>query len=126
MLDRGDNNLAEAVLAATGGVDVFADVVGGDRFAPLLETVRRGGHYTTAGAIAGPVVSLDLRTLYLNDLTFHGATVLPAEVFSNLISYIETGEIKPIVAGTFPLAEMRRAQEAFMAKDHVGSFVVEI
>lgn len=126
VLDRGDNNLAEAVLAATGGVDVFADVVGGDRFAPLLETVRRGGHYTTAGAIAGPVVSLDLRTLYLNDLTFHGATVLPAEVFSNLISYIETGEIKPIVAGTFPLAEMRRAQEAFMAKDHVGSFVVEI
>lgn len=126
VLDRGDDSLGEAVLDATGGVDVFADVVGGDSFAPLLETVRRGGHYTTAGAIGGPIVPLDLRTLYLNDLTLHGATVLPPEVFANLISYIESGEIKPVVAGTFPLSEMRRAQEAFMAKEHVGSFVIEV
>ncbi len=126
VLDRGAGALADAVLDATGGVDVFADVVGGDAFAPLLETVRRGGHYTTAGAIAGPIVPLDLRTLYLNDLTLHGATVLPPEVFANLVGYIEGGEIKPLVAGTFPLADMRRAQEAFVAKDHVGSFVIEV
>jgi NADPH:quinone reductase-like Zn-dependent oxidoreductase len=126
VLDRGDSRLAVAVLDATGGVDVFADVVGGDWFAPLLETIRRGGHYTTAGAIGGAIVPLDLRTVYLNDLTLHGATVLPQEVFANLIKYIEGGEIKPIVAGTFPLAEMRRAQEAFSAKRHVGSFVIEV
>jgi NADPH:quinone reductase-like Zn-dependent oxidoreductase len=126
VLDRGDGRLAEAVLDATGGIDVFADVVGGDWFAQLLETVRPGGHYTTAGAIGGPIVPLDLRTLYLNDLTLHGATVLPPEVFANLVEYIEGGEIEPLVAGTFPLSEMRRAQEAFGAKAHVGSFVIEI
>jgi NADPH:quinone reductase-like Zn-dependent oxidoreductase len=126
VLDRGAGGLADAVLDATGGIDVFADVVGGDSFAPLLETVRRGGHYTTAGAIGGPIVPLDLRTLYLNDLTLHGATVLPPEVFTNLIRYIEAGEIRPLVAGSFPLAEMRRAQEAFVAKEHVGSFVMEV
>jgi len=126
VLDRGDSRLDIAVLDATGGVDVFADVVGGDWFAPLLEVIRRGGHYTTAGAVGGPIVPLDLRTLYLNDLTLHGATVLPPEVFANLIKYIEGGEIKPIVAGTFPLIELRRAQEAFAAGDRVGSFVIEI
>jgi NADPH:quinone reductase-like Zn-dependent oxidoreductase len=126
VLDRGERGLVDAVLDETGGVDVFADVVGGDWFAPLLETVRRGGRYTTAGAIGGPIVPLDLRTLYLNDLTLYGATVLPPEVFANLVRYIEAGEIKPIVAATFPLAEMRRAQEAFIAKEHVGSIVIEV
>ncbi len=126
VIDRQAEDLDGEVMAETGGVDVFADVVGGPWFAPLLETVKRGGHYTTAGAIGGPIVSLDLRTLYLNDLTMHGATVLPPEVFANLVGYIERGEIKPIVARTFPLEHMREAQEAFVAKQHVGAMVIEI
>lgn len=126
VLDREIDDLAEAVLEVTGGVHVYADVVGGDLFPKLFETMRRGGHYTTAGAIAGPIVSLDLRTLYLHDLTMHGATVLPPEVFANLVSYIETGAIRPVVAATYPLEQLRDAQEAFMAKDHVGAIVVEV
>lgn len=126
VLDRDDQDVPTAILDITGGVDVFADVVGGELFPILYETIRRGGHYTTAGAIAGPVVSLDLRTLYLNDLTMHGATVLPPAVFASLVSYIEQGEIQPVVAEVYPLAHLREAQEFFMAKDHVGAIVIEI
>ncbi len=126
VFDRTIDNLAEAVLGVTGGVDVYADVVGGDLFPQLFGTIRRGGHYTTAGAIAGPIVSLDLRTLYLHDLTMHGATVLPPEVFASLVSYIETGAIQPVVAATYPLDQLRKAQEAFMAKDHVGAIVIKV
>ena len=36
----------------------------------LLEVLKRGGRYVTAGAIAGPIVELDVRTLYLKDLSF--------------------------------------------------------
>ncbi len=126
VLDRNRPDLVTAILDATGGVDVFADVVGGPLFAPLVETIRRGGHYTVAGAIAGPIVPLDLRTLYLHDLTMHGATVVPPEVFRNLVSYIERGEVQPLVAATYPLASMREAQEAFMKKEHVGTVVIEI
>jgi NADPH:quinone reductase-like Zn-dependent oxidoreductase len=55
---------------AAGGrpIDVVADVVGGDVFADLLNVLRPMGRYVTAGAIAGPVVRLDLRTLYLKQL----------------------------------------------------------
>jgi NADPH:quinone reductase-like Zn-dependent oxidoreductase len=126
VLDREDPDLVESILANSGGIDVFADVVGGDLFAPLLETVRRGGHYTTAGAIAGPIVALDLRTLYLHDLTMHGATVLPPEVFANLVGYIERGEIRPVIAATFPLEQIREAEETFLEKGHVGAIVMEI
>ncbi|CAN5922776.1 alcohol dehydrogenase family protein [soil metagenome] len=126
VVDRAGDDPAAAVLDATGGVDVLADVVGGELFPPLLETVRHGGHYTTAGAIAGPIVPLDLRTLYLHDLTMHGATVLPPEVFANLVGYIERGEIAPVVAATFPLEQLADAQRAFMDKQDVGAIVIQI
>jgi len=123
---RETDDIAAAVLDVVGRVDVFADVVAGPQFAPLLEVIKRGGHYTTAGAIGGPIVELDVRTLYLNDLTMHGATVLPPIVFQNLVSYIERGEIKPVVAATYPLEQIHAAQEAFVRKEHVGAFVIEV
>ena len=126
VLDRSMSELDKAVVAETGGVHVFADVVGGDVFPSLFETIRRHGHYVVAGAIGGPIVQLDLRTLYLRDITMHGATVLPPAVFENLIAYIERDEIKPLVAATYPLSELREAQSDFIKKDHVGAFVIEI
>lgn len=126
VIDRRREDLRDAVLGASGGIDVFADVVGGELFPVLLETVRRGGHYTTAGAIAGPIVELDLRTLYLNDLTLHGATMFPPEIFIDLVGYIERGEIRPVVAETFPLDRVGDAQRAFLGKSHVGAIVLKI
>ena len=137
-VDRATDDLAAAVVEAAAGlayegtalasgrVDVLADVVGGPDFAPLLEVVRRGGRYTTAGAIAGPIVDLDLRTLYLNDLELFGCTVYDPSVFEALVSYIQRGEVRPVVAATWPLADFHAGQEAFTAKSHVGAMVVEI
>ncbi len=104
--------------------DVAIDIVGGTQFGSVLNTLKRGGRYAVSGAIAGPVVDLDLRTLYLGDLRLIGCTVLEAEVFANLISYIERGEIKPLVAATYPLADIIAAQEAFLTKQHVGKIVL--
>ena len=126
VIARETEDIAAAVVSAVGKVDVFADVVAGAQFAPLLEIIKRGGHYTTAGAIGGPIVELDVRTLYLNDLTMHGATVLPPAVFKNLVGYIERGEIKPVVAATYALEDIHAAQEAFMRKEHIGAFVIKI
>ena len=126
VLPRDVGDLAGALRDATGRdtVDVVADIVGGDGFAALIERIARGGHYVTSGAIAGPIVALDLRTLYLNDLTLHGATVMPRFVFENLIGYIERGEIRPLLAKSFPLADLAKAQAEFLEKKHIGNFVV--
>ena len=104
--------------------DAAVDVVGGAQFGAILTCLKRGGRYGVSGAISGPIVDLDLRTLYLKDLKLIGCTVLEPEVFPNLITYIERGEIKPLVAVTFPLAEIVAAQEAFLTKRHVGKIVL--
>ncbi|MGH6883645.1 MAG: alcohol dehydrogenase family protein [Hypericibacter sp.] len=105
-------------------VDVAIDVVGGEAFPQLLDLLRRGGRYAAAGAIAGPVVPLDLRTLYLKDLRLVGCTILEPEVFGNLVRYIERGEIKPVIASLHPLSAIVAAQQEFLTKQHTGKIVL--
>jgi NADPH:quinone reductase-like Zn-dependent oxidoreductase len=105
-------------------VDVVIDMVGGPGFPALLDVLRPGGRYAVAGAIAGPICDLDLRTVYLKDLTLHGCTFQEDEVFENLIRYIETGEIRPVVAKTYPLGEIAEAQRDFLSKKYTGKLVL--
>jgi NADPH:quinone reductase-like Zn-dependent oxidoreductase len=118
---RGDD-----VAPALGGecVDVVVDNVAGDGFGAMLTVLRRGGRYVSSGAIGGPLVSLDMRTLYLKDLTLIGCTAWDAPVFPSLVGYIERGEIRPLLAKTFPLARIADAQRDFLEKNHVGNFVL--
>ncbi len=126
ILPRAPLGLKSALKAATGfdTVSVVADIVGGDYFSTLIDALARSGRYTCSGAIAGPIVSLDLRTFYLRDLTFTGSTVLPPQVFRDLVGYIEKDEIKPMLAASYPLKDLQQAQQAFIDKKHTGNIVV--
>ncbi len=122
VIDRNADLLAEL---GPDSVDVVIDLVAGAAWPALLDLLRRGGRYATAGAIAGPVVELDLRTLYLKDLTFFGCTFQEDIVFENLVRYIERDEIRPVVSGVFPLSRIAEVQEMFLAKGFVGKLVLE-
>ena len=121
VVDRGAD-----LVAAVGrdSIDAVIDLVAGPAWPAFLDVLRRGGRYATAGAIAGPLVELDVRTLYLKDLTFFGCTFQDEAVFENLVAYIERGEIRPLVAKTFALRDIRQAQEEFLAKAFVGKLVL--
>jgi len=107
-------------------VDVVIDLVAGPHFAQLLEVLRPGGRYAVSGAIGGPLVELDVRTLYLKDLSLFGCTVLEPEVFPALVAYIEQERIRPLVAEIFPLERIEEAQRVFLAKRHVGKLVLTV
>jgi len=105
-------------------VDVVIDNVGGPGFPIMIDLLRRRGRYVSSGAIAGPMVSLDMRSFYLKDLLLIGCTGWDAPVFPNLIGYIERGEIRPLVARSYPLAQIAQAQQDFTEKSHIGKFVL--
>ena len=115
-------SLVDAIGA--GSVSVAVDVVVGEQWPELIELLGRGGRYATAGAIAGPLVELDVRTLYLKDLTFFGCTFQEDVVFDNVVRCIEQGDIRSLVARSYPLADIVRAQEDFIAKKHAGKLVL--
>ncbi|MDE0522559.1 MAG: alcohol dehydrogenase family protein [Boseongicola sp.] len=122
ILPRDPGDLRSALGDET--VSVVADIVGGPTWPSLIDILERGGRYTCSGAIAGPIVEFDLRTFYLNDLTFTGSTVIGEDVMPELVRLIDAGKVRPNLAATWPLEELHAAQAAFIAKKHVGNIVV--
>lgn len=121
VLERDDDLLASL---GQDSVDLVVDNVAGPAFGSLLKLLRRGGRYVSSGAIAGPLVALDMRVLYLKDLRLIGSTAWDEPVFPRLIGCVERGEIRPLVAKTFPLDQIALAQAEFIEKKHVGNFVL--
>lgn len=131
-VDRDTTDLAGA-LAGLGPVDVVADVVGGPGFGRLLNLLRPFGRYVTAGAIAGPVVETDLRTVYLKQLRLVGSSFASHEEFAELVDILRagsttarTGRLRPLLAGAYPLPDLARAQADFVAKRFFGKLVIAL
>ncbi len=127
VVNRDEDDLGKAVREALDGheADVFADVVGGPAFATLLHNIRpESGRYVTAGAIAGPKVELDLRVLYLRHLELIGSTIWTRAEFKELVDLIVSGAVQPQVARSYPLNEIRKAQDDFVAKRFFGKLVL--
>jgi NADPH:quinone reductase-like Zn-dependent oxidoreductase len=119
-----DNDVVQAL--GKESVAVVIDLVGGPAWPSLLEVLQRGGRYATAGAIAGPLVTLDLRTLYLKDLQLLGCTWQEDAVFEQLLGYVERGQLTPLLARTYDLRDIAQAQAEFVAKRFVGKIALKI
>ena len=131
VLDAGADRVlvrGASLEAALGenAVDVVLDLVGGEDWPELLTILRPFGRYAVSGAIAGPIVELDLRTLYLKDQQFLGCTVLDDGVFSRLVGLIEQGDIKPLLARSFALEALSEAQAVFLDKQFTGKLVIDM
>ncbi|GAA1210624.1 zinc-binding dehydrogenase [Rhodoglobus aureus] len=121
VLERGHDHMAQL---GAKSIDVVIDNVAGAEFGNMLALLRHGGAYVTSGAIAGPIVELDLRMLYLGDLRLIGCTAWDDHVFADVVSYVERGEIRPLLERTYPLHEIVTAQRDFLDKGHVGNLVL--
>ncbi|MDX1809975.1 MAG: alcohol dehydrogenase family protein [Sulfurospirillaceae bacterium] len=119
-----EENIVE--ILGKNSVTVVIDLVAGKTWGRFLEVLKPKGRYATSGAIGGAMVELDIRTLYLKDLSFFGCTVLGEEVFPNLIKMIEHKKIKPLVAQTFYLKDIVEAQKEFLTKKHIGKIVLKV
>ena len=126
VIARESGDPDRAIRSALGArpIDVVADVVGGPMFRTLLNVLRPEGRYVIAGAIAGPVVELDLRTVYLKHIDLIGSTQGTREDFARVRDLVVSEKIKPLLAGTYPLEDIARAQADFVGKGFIGKLVV--
>ena len=125
VLDAGANSvLTRQDVPTKASFDVVIDVVGGPNWPDLIKALKPGGHYGVAGAIAGPMVEADLRDIYLPDITLHGCTYQPPDVFERLVGLINAGDVRPLVSKTYPLSDIADAQEDFLSKRYPGKLVL--
>jgi NADPH:quinone reductase-like Zn-dependent oxidoreductase len=116
-------DVAEQV-RALGPLDAVADVAGGPLLADLLPLLRDDGRWVIAGAVAGALVQLDLRRLYLHNIRLIGSSMHTRPHFAELVRTALAGTVRPPVAATHPLTSLSEAQQQFLHHNHVGKIVV--
>jgi NADPH:quinone reductase-like Zn-dependent oxidoreductase len=125
-VDRSHDLAQQVDRLSPAGVDAVADVAGGPLIAQLLPTVRDGGRWVIAGAVAGPVVEFDLRRLYLHNISLVGSSMHTREHFATLLDVARRGEVQPVIAARYPLEDLAAAQEEFRLGRHVGKIVITV
>ncbi len=124
-IDRHEGDVGERLAdLLPAGLDVVADVVAGGLVDTVMPHVRAGGRWVVAGAVAGPVIELDLRRLYLRSISLLGSTMHTPRQFEVLVGAANAAQVAPVVARTFPLEAVRTAHETFERREHVGKLVI--
>jgi NADPH:quinone reductase len=124
------------------GVDVIFDPIAGDTLPTLAEAVAWGGRIVLYGALGGTQVTYPLWTAFGRNFTLNTYIVynyagmpilgLPRdeEAFSRAVESITqnlaSGKLKPIIAKTFPLAEVQAAHRYIEGNQQLGKVVMTV
>ncbi|WP_036556362.1 zinc-binding dehydrogenase [Nocardioides insulae] len=125
-IDRAQDLVEQLGRAGLDRIDAIADVAGGPLIAQLMPLVRDDGRWVIAGAVAGPVVEFDLRRLYLHNITLIGSSMHTRDHFAVLLDLARRGEIRPMIAGRYALADLAAAQEHFAGQRRAGKIVLSV
>ncbi|QWC85182.1 zinc-binding dehydrogenase [Nocardioidaceae bacterium] len=105
-------------------LDAVVDIVGGPAMSRLLPRLRPGGRWIVAGAVAGPVVELDLRRLYLHNRRLVGSTMHRPADFPTLVAAAVAGDVAPRVERTYALEHVHDAHAHLAGRTATGKIVV--
>ena len=108
------------------GVDVVIEHVGDATWAKSVRSLARAGRLVTCGATTGHQVGIDLRALFAKQLSLLGSYVGTKGELLRAARFFFTGQLKPVVDRTFPLAHAADAQRRLEASEHFGKIVLEV
>ncbi len=90
-------------------MDLVIECVGAATFNKSLDQLRPGGTVVTFGASAGDEVQINLRSFFYGQFNLLGSTMGSAEEYREMLKFIETHQIRPVIDEMFPLSEYSRA-----------------
>jgi NADPH2:quinone reductase len=110
VIDTSFEKLGDGVRRITGGygADIVIDGVGGEVLSEALGALALGGSLTTLGYAADRRATIDVTNLIWKRASIKSFILFDhpqADAWNAIVSLLQSGAIKPIVAKTFPLAE---------------------
>ena len=140
--ERGINyrneDFVEVVKSLTGGkgADVILDMVAGDYVAREIDCMADDGRLVIIALLGGAKGTIDFGQILRRRLTVTGSTLRPRPVaFKQMVAdklrariwpLLESGQIKPIIFQSFPLAEAAAAHALMETSTHVGKIMLTV
>lgn len=119
----GDWAAAAKELAGGRGVDLVVDSVG-STWDDSLRALRPGGRAVVFGATGGAEVQLQVRPVYLQQLSLLGTTMGSPRDFAGLLRMLGEASWRPVVDTAYPLAEAGSALDRMESGSHFGKLVL--
>jgi putative PIG3 family NAD(P)H quinone oxidoreductase len=129
-------DFVERVKAITDGrgVDIVLDMVGGDYVPRNLQCLAEDGRHVSIAVQRGASAEIPLFEMMRRRLTLTGSTLrarnvafkslVAAEIVRSVWPFVESGQLRPVMDRSFPLAEAPAAHRRMEAGDHVGKIVL--
>jgi NADPH:quinone reductase-like Zn-dependent oxidoreductase len=136
VIDRGDlPTFVERVLAETKGqaIDAVMDLVGGEMTDLFIDTMIGDMHsratyprLSIAGASGGNLSEIMWTRVYLYQVQIFGVSHGTREEAEQLVAWIRSGELKPVLHGAFKLSELHQAERYFVNRgsNYLGKIVI--
>jgi len=136
-INYSSEDLKERLKVLTGGrgVDVVYDPVGGPYSEIALRNTAWEGRFLVVGFSNGEIPKIPLNLALLKGCSivgvFFGAFSLrdpksSAKNFGQILSWINEGQLKPLISATYPLAQAGEAIQAIAERKVTGKVVVVI
>ena len=136
VLDRSDmDGFVERVRETTGGapLDAVMDLVGGEMTLRFIDAMTfdmnaRSTYprLSIAGASGGNVSEILWTVIYLYQVQIFGVSHGTREEAEQLVAWIRSGELRPVLHAAFPLSELHAAERYFVERSsgYLGKIVI--
>ncbi len=137
-IETGKDDLVGACMAASDkkGFDVIMDNVGAGLFAALTDAAAVKARYVTIGRLGGKMDEIDLDKIALKRMKVIGVTFrtrsldekieITQRVIADLMQYLESGRINPVIDKVFAFDEAHAAQDYMRSNKHLGKIVLKV
>lgn len=117
-----------AALEATGGegADLVVENVGAATLSQSLRATRAGGTVALLGALSGLSAPVDLAPAIMRRIRIAGVMTDCRRALRDLVSFLETSDLRPQIDRTYPLADLPAALEFLESGRHFGKIAVSI
>ena len=115
---------SKQLLQASGGFTKIIDSAGGDQMNQLIKLLKPTGRLTFYGATLGLPNNLDLYKIFYNQLRIQGTTMGNDIEFKEMLAFVDTHQIKPIIDEVMPFTHAIAAFDKMQAGNQFGKIVL--
>lgn len=108
----------------TPEVPIILDHVGQNVWEACVAALARGGRFVTCGYTTGPEARLSLADLSGRELTLAGVVMGSRREFADLLRYVTTGRVRPVIGAVLPLSDAAAAHTRLERREALGKIVL--
>ncbi|AKD57982.1 quinone oxidoreductase family protein [Spirosoma radiotolerans] len=110
----------------SGCFDVIIDSAGGSGFAKLINVAAPGGRIAFFGGTTGNITDILPPKVFFKQLSIYGSTMGTEHEFADMLSFVDTHKIVPVVDEVLPLDEIEEAMKKMDSGKQFGKIVLKI